>query len=142
MQRWILKKVKLTLIQRLAEDVKDVHENAAVDKPILAERDAEIDKLNLKAQLFADNYEKIAKLQAQVTVWGVKIAAMRAAASRSTKACQAMTRNPAILRLELDLLHAAGDTSRNVYATFRQASRNGVQLINAYAAKERLELSE
>lgn len=77
----------------MAGEVRDTRHMSEVDRRKIAERDGKIKVLSLKVQMLADEPQKIAVLQAQVTAPNVELTAKRVAASRSTKALEAMTRD-------------------------------------------------
>lgn len=84
----------------------------------MAEHDEKTEKLGLKVQLLAGDFQKMARLQEQVAVWDVVLTAMRVTASRSTKAFEAITQDQASHQLHLDALHAAGRRREDVLRDF------------------------
>lgn len=91
------KKRYVDLVQQLAVKVKDTRWKSEVDRSELAERHGKIEKLRLKVQLFADDFENVARIQAQVTAKDVELTASRVAASPSARLLDEITRTHASL---------------------------------------------
>lgn len=99
---------RVNLVLWVAQEVRDARQKAEADKRKLTKRGDKIEELSLKAQLLANDAERIAILQRQVSIHYIELTAMHVAASQSTKALEVRTQGYASLVLELNALHAVG----------------------------------
>lgn len=88
--------------------MEDARQKSKTETRELLERNDKIKELNLKLQVLADDSEKDATLQAQITAGNVELIVMHVSALQSTKAMEPMNWSEESLPSKVDAPHSAG----------------------------------
>lgn len=81
----VSKKGCVKVVQQLAREVKKVRQKVEAEMGKLAESEDNSEELELRMQLVVDDFEKMARMHAQITARDVEVNPMRVTVSRSTK---------------------------------------------------------